>query len=380
VTRDDFEIGWSRHALSTIVAYTGFLWRWLGRLETEVLRDELDAVDIESPIYVSGLARSGSTILLRVLESHPEVVTHQYRDFPFLHIPYWWQQTLEQQSAGELEPAERAHGDRLEVTRRSPEAMEEVLWMAYFSGLHDASTSNVLDAETTNDAFEDVYRDHLRKLLVARGGSRYASKANYNLTRLEYLLELFDEPRFVVPVRRPVAHVASSLKQHHLFCERLEPGDRGIEHLKRVGHYEFGPHRQPIHTGDETEIEAILEDWEHGRDVRGWARYWSHVYGWVADRMDDHDALRRATRIVRYEDLCDETRPTLVDMLEHCGLGEAAERIADSFEEAISRPNYYEHGFSDEELSIIAEETDGVARRFGYDDGDAVGEPSWRPT
>ncbi len=378
MARDDFEIDWSRHALSTFVAYTTFLWRWLGDLETEVLRDDLEDVDIRAPVYISGLARSGSTILLRVLDSHPDVVTHQYRDFPFLYIPYWWNQTLERQSHEQLEPAERAHGDRLEVTRRSPEAMEEVVWMAYFSDLHDPASSNVLTSDTQCESFESFYRDHIRKLLVARGGERYASKANYNLTRLEYLLELFPDARFVVPVRRPITHVASSLKQHRLFCNEIDPGDRAVEHLKRVGHYEFGPHRRPIHAGDDEAIEAIQSDWASGEEIRGWARYWAHVYEFVADRLEANETLREAIHLVRYEDLCDQTRKEIVDLLEHCELDDEADALADRFKDHISRPDYYDHDLSEAELATIVDETDEVARRFGYEAGEVAGANPWR--
>ena len=50
----------------------------------------LDAIPIDRPIFVTGLARSGTTILLTVLSRSAGVATHRYRDFPFLDIPLLW--------------------------------------------------------------------------------------------------------------------------------------------------------------------------------------------------------------------------------------------------------------------------------------------------
>lgn len=40
-------------------------------------------------MYIAGLARSGTTILLEKLATHPDVVTHRYRDDPPIFSPYW---------------------------------------------------------------------------------------------------------------------------------------------------------------------------------------------------------------------------------------------------------------------------------------------------
>jgi len=366
---EGFEISFGRHFTASLVAYTTGFWQWLGDVETMVLADELESVEVEAPIYVSGLARAGSTIVLRILDTPPETVSHQYRDFPFLYIPAWWNQTLERQTAGHLETSERAHEDRLEVSPASPEAMEEVLWMQFFSDLHDPSTSNTLDAETEHAEFESFYRDHIRKLLHARDGSRYLAKGNYNVTRLEYLLDLFPEARFVLPIRHPRSHVASSRKQHRLFSEGLEGNSRALTHLKRVGHFEFGPHRRPINAGDDEAIREIEKLWESGEEVRGWARYWSHIYGFLADRLEQNADLRDASVVVRYEDLCDRTGEELERIVEHCGLAEYTDHLVDEFEEAVSRPNYYDAEFTEDEEEAIVEETLEQARRFGYDAG-----------
>ena len=123
------------------------------------IASELDAIAIDRPFYVAGLARSGSTILLELLAGRPGVATHRYRDFPPVYTPLFWNRAFAQVYRSDAPPAERAHKDRILVTPDSPEAMEEVLWMRFFPE-RTTTRRQVLDAATSNPAFERFYRDH----------------------------------------------------------------------------------------------------------------------------------------------------------------------------------------------------------------------------
>jgi hypothetical protein len=336
----------------------------LGDLESRLLAAELRAVAIDRPIYVSGLARSGSTMLLEILASHPDVVSHRYSDFPPIYTPFWWNWLLARMARRPMAPVERTHRDGIMVTPDSPEAMEEVLWMTFFPEAHDPSRSNVLDRDTTNAGFERFYADHIRKLLLVRGGRRYLAKGNYNVTRLGYIQKLFADARFVIPVRQPAAHVASLIKQHRLFC-RGETRNRSVlEHMRRVGHFEFGLDRRPLNTGD-TGVDAILALWQSGEEVRGWARYWAQIYGFVADQLQADSRLREACHVVRFEDLCAAPADTIGAMLAHCRLPDPQPVVA-AFAPRVEAPKYYEPDFSTAETAIIAAETQATAQRFGY--------------
>ena len=340
-------------------------WVKLGSLETALLGDALAGVRIDRPVYVTGLARSGTTILLEALASHPDVATHRYRDFPFLFTPYLWNRWLDLVPRKAEQPTERSHGDGIAVTSESPEAFEEVLWMAFFGHLHDPSSSAVLDRSTSHPAFERCYRDHIRKLLALRRGQRYVAKDNYNVTRLLYLAKLFPDARFVIPVRDPVWHIASLMKQHRLFCEGQRDNEPAIRHLRRVGHFEFGLDRRPINAGGSVAAE-IVDLWNWGEEVRGWAHYWSYLHRYIADLVDRDTNLRPAIHIIRYEDLCAAPRAELTMLLSHCGLAADGGFLA-AAATRFHAPAYYRPRFSPAELGIIADETAETACRFGYD-------------
>jgi len=368
-----FRVPLGQHLLSGLIHGSGWFWRWLGRMESSVLREQIERTPIDRPIYVAGLPRAGSTVLLEILASHPDVVTHRYRDFWMIHTPVWWERFLARAAQQDAPAVERSHGDRLMVTPDSPEAMEEILWTCFFPQLHDPACCNVLDGGTKNPRFERFYRDHVRKLLIARGGRRYASKGNYNVTRLEYLIELFPDARIVLPVRRPREHVASLAKQHRLFLEAARAHPRSVAYLDRAGHFEFGAHRVPINAGDDRTVRQIVDLWEAGNEVRGWARYWAHIYAYVAERLAANPRLRDAVLVVRYEDLCEDSENVLRRLLDHCGL-EEAEPLIRRHAGSLSKPSYYEPRFRDEEEQAVVEETGDVARRFGYGGGDSHGQ------
>lgn len=336
----------------------------LGNLETRLVRDRIAGIRVERPVYIAGLARSGSTILLEFLSRHPDLSTHLYRDFPALFTPILWNWFIDHAAGARQEPQERAHKDRIKVSPESPEAFEEVLWMAFFRGAHGPGRSATLDATTANPAFEIFYRDHIRKILFLRGGSRYLAKANYDITRLGYLLRLFPDARFVVPVRDPVWHVASLMKQHALFCREGRRDPRVTRHLSRAGHFEFGLDRQVPAIGD-GEVSAEIERlWREGREVAGWATLWSLVYGHLAELINADAAIGKATKVVRYEDLCGHPAEAVAGILEHCDLSPAD--LPQDAEAEISAPDYYSPNFSDQELAVIRERTAGTASAFGY--------------
>ena len=91
----DFNVDWLTDRLS------GWVWRHprraiqLGRMESRWFADRLREYPVVKPVFISGLARSGTTILLEFAAGLRSVATHRYRDFPFIHAPVWWNRYLD---------------------------------------------------------------------------------------------------------------------------------------------------------------------------------------------------------------------------------------------------------------------------------------------
>jgi hypothetical protein len=356
--------GWL-DVLGRLMDRAGGLMCRLGNLESSTHREILDEIVIDRPVYIAGLARSGSTILLEMLARHPDAATHRYRDLPLVMTPIFWNKAFGQTYDKKAPPVERAHQDRIMVTPDSPEALEEILWMAFFENCHDPRDANVLDKRTRNPAFEAFYRDHLRKILLLRGGCRYLSKGNYNVTRIGYLQQLFPDARFIVPVREPLWHVASLMKQHRLFCQNEERDPRILKYMQRIGHFEFGLDRRAINTGDDECARSIEALWQSGQEVRGWARLWASLYHFLLTQQAQDPSLRRQILTVRYEDLCSAPGETLAQIFAHVGM-ELSPALQAGMAEELSEPTYYQPSFTADEEKALREETEETAALLGY--------------
>jgi hypothetical protein len=318
------------------------------------------------PIYVCGLARSGSTLLHEVIASHPCVATHRSKDYPMLFTPYWWRRATANLRPGP--PRERPHRDGVMITSESPDALEEMLWMAFFPRCHDPTACGVLGAADRHPAFESFYDAHLRKLLLAEGATRYAAKANYHVARLGYLARLYPDARFIIPVRAPAAHVASLLRQHRWFARGQRRHPRALAYFRQSGHFEFGLDRRPMHLGDGTRVRQIQEAWAAGEEVRGLAMYWDLVYGHLARLLASDARVRDAALVVRFEALCAAPAETLRAVLSHCALPDA-EGIVQRHAPRIHAPTYHESNFAPADLAVIRRETEATANLWGYDGG-----------
>lgn len=373
--KDPFAVPAWIDALGGWVSRQPRLWQALGRFESGILRERLDEVPIAAPIYISGLARSGSTILLELLADHADTATHAYRDFPVVYTPWAWNRFLDRAQRGQTVAVERAHGDGIEVTPESPEAVEEMLWMGFFQHLHKPGVSDVLGFMTDAPKFEAFYRDHLRKLLALRGGRRYLAKGNYNTTRIEYLVNLFPDARFIVPIREPVAHVASLMRQHRRFRDKHRADPRAQRYMSRLGHFEFGLDRRPVHTGDGSEAEAVAAAWAAGREAEGYARAWNDLYRFVADRLAAMPTLRDAVLVVRHEDLCKDPASTLRRVLNHCQLDASPAYVDRALQRLQSAPS---NGpvLDAADRQVILQHTAATAARYGYAGADVRAMPA----
>jgi hypothetical protein len=339
-------------------------WIRLGEFESGVLAEELRGAPVRAPIYICGLARAGSTLLHEVVADHPGVATHRSKDFPLVFTPYWWRRATAGLPAGA--PRERPHADGVTVTTESPDALEEMVWMAFFPDCHRPATSAVLGAADRHPVFESFYDRHIRKLVLAEGASRYAAKDNYHVARLGYLTRLYPDARILIPVRAPADHVASLLRQHRLFCAGQRAHPRALAYMRRSGHFEFGLDRRPLNLGDRDRVQQIVEALTGGDEARGLALYWDMVYGHLWRVRDADPAVRGRSFIVRFEDVATAPGTTLRAALRHCELPDA-DAVAAPHAARIRQPTSNPSELTTSELAVIRRVTARTAALWGYD-------------
>lgn len=309
----------------------------LAKIESAGLRDAINAVQMRPPVWICGMARAGSTILLEIINSVDGLTSHRYSDYPWLWTPYWRNYLRQRTTSAPVEPHERAHRDRILVTPDSPEAFEEVFWMHFFAGRHIPNVDQVLDSDTDAPLFAQFLDDHMRKLLAVRGATRYVAKANYHLARLGFLHKLYPRARFIIPIREPLAQIASLMRQDALF-RRMHAEDAAVgAHLARCGHFEFGPQRRVYNVGDAAAVARVGACFGSGDNALGYAQQWAMQYGYAQKRIANDPVLAAACLWVSHERLCADPESELRRIGAHLDLAnEAIHQMIDFWAERIS--------------------------------------------
>lgn len=329
-----------------------------GDLETKLLKYDIIDIKLDQPIFVTGMARSGTTILLEFLNSFDKTCSYHYGDYPLIHVNYFWN-SLRKLIPGNSKKIERAHKDRIMINQSSPEALDEIVWMSFFKDLHNPETLNVLDAKTTNPEFELFFANALKKLLALRMARRIVLKNNYLITRLPYLLKTFPDAKFIIPIRKPEAHIASLMKQHRLLKKEQEKDPRGIRYMRRHGHFEFGVDFRPINTGKADEVMAL---WKDEETLKAYALYWSQLHEHLIKTLESDETVKSACCLVSYETLCEKPKATLSDIAAFCDLNEP--EVIQHWSSEISSPDYYNPDFTSDESKAIKKLTDATYKKL----------------
>jgi Sulfotransferase family len=247
--------------------------RALADTESRLHRDRIDPGHARRPIFVTSLPRAGTTVLLEALASVPEFAAATYRHMPFPLVPLIWTEAS-RRFARAAPPAERAHGDGVEVGFDSPEAFEEPLWMAFWPEHYRGGAIRPWTADDRDERFEAFLRRHMAKV-VATGGPgarRYLSKNNANIARLGLIAAAFPDATLVVPVRDPWAQTASLLRQHRRFLELHARDPFARRYMEGLGHFEFGAALRPIAFRGDPPATAAADRPDF------WLRYWLDAY------------------------------------------------------------------------------------------------------
>lgn len=229
----------------------------------------------ENHVFVSGLARSGTTILLNAIYESDEFASLSYQDMPFVLAPNLWSKLSFDKK--DINLVERAHGDGITISLESPEAFEEVFWMTFNENDKDA---------------QEKFKTYLQLVNKKYQKERYLSKNNQNIRRLELISNIFPGSKILIPFRNPIQHSYSLLSQHKRFIKESKQDKFISNYMKWIGHTEYGPNYIPIHNKNLS--------FDNYLDINHWLEQWLLTY------QNCYDALKNKGNIyfISYEKLC----------------------------------------------------------------------------
>jgi hypothetical protein len=276
-------------------------------IEKNMFGEVFEAVEVEKPIFITSLPRAGTTLMLEVLQRFPSLATHTYRDMPFVMAPLLWSKL----SGAFYKPdklVERAHGDGMEIGYDSPEAFEEIIWRAFWQEKYTDTSIALWGPDNIKDEASTFLFEHMKKIVVLRRpdrtrDGRYLSKNNGNIARLDLIRCMFPKAKILIPVRHPVEHAASMLRQHLNFIEMHKKEPFVCRYMADIGHYEFGALHRPIAFPG---LDRYILD-RNPLVLDYWLGYWIAAFEHVLE-------LRDAATVVSYENTCSMGRSALSEI------------------------------------------------------------------
>lgn len=235
------------------------------------------------PVFVTGLPRAGTTLLLELLVGSGAFNSFTYRHMPFVLAPCMWNKmTGGFQKEGQA--IERSHGDGMEITFDSPEAFEEVMWLAFHKKDYVQADHLVpMDRLSVDPELSNFLTDLARRLMVVdgQGARRYLSKNNANIGRLEIVPRMFPQSKMLICLRDPVAHANSMERQHKRFLDIHAQDPFAAKYMRWIGHFDFGAEFRPIRFAETLDPQA--PDF--------WLRYWIEAYSYALERLGPGHAI-----------------------------------------------------------------------------------------
>lgn len=249
-----------------------------------------DEQAVDKPVFITGLARSGSTTLLNLLYDTQQFRSLAYQDMPFIMMPGIWQ-SLRGRPAQESAPRERAHGDRIAINQQSPEAFEEVFWLTFCA--QDYVRDSRLVTHAPPLAIREAFRHFVQHVLQSgsKDDSRYLSKNNNNILRIPTLQQTFADAIILVPFRSPLQQAASLLRQHLRFSQRHQQSNFEKDYMRWLGHFEFGANHKAFSFGDSSNPYPAEQ-------LNYWLQTWLEAYSHILDCASE------SVQFIGYETAC----------------------------------------------------------------------------
>lgn len=257
-------------------------------IEQATLKPDAGAIYEANHVFVAGLARAGTTLLMRRFYASGAFRSLTYRDMPFVLMPNIWSK-LSGASRRTSVRKERAHGDGLMVDYDSPEALEEVFWRVFAREeyLH-------ADCLLPMEADEDLvarFQNYVAGIL-GHSGKRYLSKNNNNILRLPAIREAFPHALIVIPFRAPLQHADSLRSQHRKFHDERDPFVK--HYMAWLAHHEFGADHRRFRFPGELPRHASPDTLEY------WVEIWADTYEFLLKTAPPNSLF------VGYERFCKE--------------------------------------------------------------------------
>ena len=269
----------------------------------------------KNPVFVMGLARSGTTTLLRLLHKTKKFESITYRDVPFVLMPSLWER-MSRSFHLHMAPEERAHGDAILVDFDSPESFEAIFWRT-FSDQSYVKPRVMCQYQPSTEVIDEF--KHYLGLVgnKSKAGKRYLSKNNNNLLRIQHLSKQISDGIFLIMWRNPLQTAYSLFKMDQRFTTSQKEDPFVLEYMNLIGHYEFGMGHKTFEFDQnfQTEFQVTSPNY--------WLAYWIYVHSFLVEKEWNENVY-----LISYEDICSQGELRLKGLFNLLGIELGVEEFA----------------------------------------------------
>ena len=264
-----------QRALHKIVLSSKFFKNSLYELEKNVFLKSNYSIP-DNHVFITGLARSGTTIFLNSIYDSNKFASLTYNDMPFVLSPNFWSKINFYYKSNEL--FQRMHNDGLQISYNSPEAFEEVFWKTF---------------SDENKNLKNEFLSYIYLISLKNNKLRYLSKNNQNVNRIDIIQNYLPNSKIFILFRYPLDQAYSLLCQHNRFLNIHKKNNFIRNYMKWIGHSEFGMDYSPINHKN--------IKYKNYTKINHWLEQWKYLYG---------ELLQKSTKdnlhFICYEKLCNE--------------------------------------------------------------------------
>lgn len=299
-------------------------------IENLINKKKVNNLNIKHQLYITGLARAGTTILLKTIYSSNKFASYTYRDMPFVISPSIW--NVVSKRIKNKKSVLRKHKDNIFIDLDSPEQFEEVFWNLKDSDKYNFET--FLREYEVDEQSLNLYELFIKNCLIKYKSNNYICKNNNNFLRIKSLLKRFPQAKFLVSIRNPLDHSISLLNQHKNFTKLQGEEKFTKSYMDYLVHHEFGLSHKPMTFSTKFQSDYNLND------INYWLEQWVNLYNF-AKKNNLHKNYN--ILFIFYEELCKDTNE-VVNRINNF-IGENVIENVKSQNFKLKKYNQYEYQF-----------------------------------
>ena len=238
-------------------------------------------------IFITGLARSGTSSALDLFCQSGKYGYQTYEDMPFLMCPNLYSKFRSFfKKKFNIQP--RSHSDGILISQGSPEAFEEFFWKNEMNNNY-ISNNFLLENHLSEENISN-FNKYINLVLKKNNKEIYISKNNNNILRLKFISEKLNDSIILIFFRNPVAHCYSLLKQHLNFINLQNNNKFILDYMNYLGHFEFGKNLKRFEIGKYKENDPTK--------INFWIEIWINYYNYILKYISYNNVY-----LICYEDL-----------------------------------------------------------------------------